>query len=430
MKSVKIIPSQLEGNIEIPASKSLCHRAVICAALATGESNIDNVILSQDISATCSGMKALGAEIEMINEDGIDNLKLKVKGGNLKVVNDSIDCIESGSTLRFLIPIALINGGKIVFKGKGKLVTRPLQSYYDIFEKQNISYSLENGALPLTVNGILKNGVFELPGNISSQFISGLLFALPLLDGDSKIVITTELESKGYVDLTLDMLRKFGVIIKNNNYNEFLIRGNQKYISNDYKVEGDFSQAAFWITAGLLGGKIRCSNLDINSLQGDKEVLEIVKNMGGKISITEDYVEAKESSTHETIIDASDCPDLVPILTVLSALSTGTTKIINASRLRIKECDRLKAISTELNKLGADVEELEDSLIINGKEKLKGGTVDSWNDHRIAMALAVASIKCCEPVIITNSDSVKKSYPTFWEDFRKLGGNINEWSMG
>lgn len=430
MKSVKIIPSQLEGNIEIPASKSLCHRAVICAALAQGESNIDNVVLSQDISATCSGMKALGAEIEIINEDSIDNLKLKVKGGDLNVVNDSIDCIESGSTLRFLIPIALINGGKIVFKGRGKLVTRPLQSYYDIFKKQNISYSLENGALPLTVNGILKNGVFELPGNISSQFISGLLFALPLLDGDSKIVITTELESKGYVDLTLDMLRKFGVVIQNNNYSEFLIKGNQKYISNDYKVEGDFSQAAFWITAGLLGGKIRCSNLDINSLQGDKEVLEIVKNMGGKMYITEDYVEAKESSTHETIIDASDCPDLVPILTVLAALSTGTTKIINASRLRIKECDRLKAISTELNKLGAEVEELEDSLIINGKEKLKGGTVDSWNDHRIAMALAIASIKCCEPVIITNSDAVKKSYPTFWEDFRKLGGNINEWSMG
>lgn len=430
MKSVKIIPSQLAGNIKIPSSKSLCHRAVICAALAHGESNIDNITLSHDINATCSGMKSLGAEIQMINEDNTNNLKLKVKGGDLKVVTDSIDCIESGSTLRFLIPIALVSYGKVTFKGRGKLVTRPLKSYYDIFEKQNIIYSLENGALPLTVNGILKNGVFELPGNISSQFISGLLFALPLLEGDSKIVITTGLESKGYVDLTLDMHRKFGVVIENNNYNEFLIKGKQKYINTDYKVEGDFSQAAFWIIAGLLGSKIKCFNLDINSLQGDKAILQIVKNMAGKISITEDYVETTQSITHETIIDASDCPDLVPILTVLGALSTGTTKIINASRLRIKECDRLKAISTELNKLGAEVEELEDSLIIKGKEKLKGGTVDSWNDHRIAMALAVASIKCTEPVIITNSDAVLKSYPTFWEDFRKLGGNIDEWSMG
>ena len=430
MKSVRIIPSQLEGNIKIPASKSLCHRAVICSALAHGESNIDNVILSEDINATCSGVKALGAEVKMVKEASTNNLKLKVKGGVLKVINESIDCTESGSTLRFLIPMALVSENKVIFKGRGKLVTRPLKPYYEIFEAQNINYSLQNGGLPLTINGALKSGLFKLPGNISSQFISGLLFALPLIDGDSKIVITTGLESKGYVDLTLDMLRKFGIAVENNDYKEFFIKGSQKYTNRNYKVEGDFSQAAFWMVAGLLGSKIRCFDLDLNSLQGDKEVLQIMRNMGGEITITEEYVEATQSTTHETIMDASACPDLVPIVAVLGALSTGTTKIINASRLRIKECDRLKAISTELNKLGADIQELEDSLIIKGKERLRGGTVDSWNDHRIAMALAVASIKCIEPVIITNSEVVKKSYPSFWEDFRKLGGNIHEWNMG
>ncbi|MCY6369992.1 3-phosphoshikimate 1-carboxyvinyltransferase [Clostridium ganghwense] len=449
MESVIIYPGVLKGNVKVPPSKSLAHRAVICAGFAEGESNIDNIIFSDDITATSKAMEGLGVEIkvkeENIKEENIkeENIKeekntqaekrvrLNIKGNEqLSLLNNTVDCIESGSTLRFLIPIALLAEGEVTFKGRGKLVSRPLDVYYEIFEKQNIYYETNNGELPLKIKGGLKPGEFRVKGDISSQFITGLMFALPLLDGDSKIIITTELESKGYVDLTIDTLNKFGVKIENKDYKEFYIKGNQKYSNRDYRVEGDFSQVAFWLVAGALGDSLKCEDLNINSLQGDKVIVDILKKMGADISINKNYIEAKSSSTKGIVIDASECPDLVPVLTVMAALSEGTTKIVNAKRLRIKECDRLNAIASELNKIGGDVEELEDGLIIRGKKSLKGGKVDSWNDHRIAMAMAVASIKCEEPLIITNSDAVKKSYPDFWTDFKNLGGKIDEWNLG
>lgn len=423
---VKIEPNKLLGNINIPPSKSLSHRAIICAALSTGESNIDNLLFSDDINATCEGMKNFGGELEHIGER-----KLRIRGKSpLSLEKETIDCKESGSTLRFLIPISLLNDTKTVFVGTGKLVSRPLDTYYQIFEKQNISYSNNNGNLPLEVKGKIKSGVFEVEGNISSQFITGLLFTLPLLEGDSKIIIKNKLESKGYVDLTIDMLNKFGIEITNDDYKEFLIKGNQKYLSRNYIVEGDFSQAAFWLVGGILGEEIQSEDLNIESLQGDKIVIELIKQMGGNIIINDSQVRSIASKTKGITIDASQCPDIVPILTVLAALSEGETRIINASRLRIKESDRLKAISTELNKLGADVKELEDGLVINGVESLTGGIVDSWNDHRIAMSLAIASIKCTGEVTITNSDVVNKSYPHFWQDYKNLGGKIDEFNMG
>jgi 3-phosphoshikimate 1-carboxyvinyltransferase len=425
LENIRIIPSSLKGEINIPPSKSLAHRAVICAGLSEGVSNISNIIYSQDIKATIEGMKSLGVEIENYS----DNLSIRGRSYPI-LIKDTIDCIESGSTLRFLISIALLTGEEITFQGRGKLVSRPLNVYYDIFEKQGIKYETNKGELPLKVKGKLKSGDFFVKGNISSQFITGLMFTLPLLEGDSKIIMTTELESKGYVDLTIDCLKKFGIEIENNDYKEFHIKGNQKYKAMDYRVEGDFSQAAFWIVAGILGKEIRCKDLNVNSLQGDKVILDIVKKMGGKIEVKDGCIDVKQSNTKGITIDASECPDLVPILSVLGAVSEGTTKIINAERVRIKECDRLKAVAAELNKIGAEVEELKDGLIIKGKKVLKGGVVDSWNDHRIAMAMAVASIKCEKELIITNSRAVNKSYPHFWEDFKKLGGAAYEWSMG
>lgn len=425
MKDVMINPSNLKGEVSIPSSKSVCHRAVICAGLSEGISNIDNVVFSQDIEATCEAMESLGVNIEK------QVSSIKIKGTEkLTVINNHIHCNESGSTLRFLIPIAATTGKRVTFEGKGKLEERPLEPYYKIFDIQKINYKNIQGKLPLTIEGKFKPGEYKINGNISSQFISGLLFALPLLDGDSKIIVTTKLESKPYVDLTIDMLKNFRVHVDNNDYKEFIIKGNQKYKRADYRVEGDFSQAAFWLTAGLLGANVLCKGLNMKSLQGDKAILEIIKAMGGEICIEGDKVRALPSKTKGTIIDASQCPDLVPVLTVLGALSEGTTEIINAERLRIKESDRLSAICLELNKIGADITEKADGLIIRGREFLKGGTVHSWNDHRIAMALAVASIKCKEPVIIKNANCVKKSYPEFWKHFRKLGGNISEWSMG
>ncbi len=426
MNCTRIRPGKLKGTINIPPSKSLSHRAIICAALSAGESNIDNIIFSDDIDATCQGMEKLGAKIEKADEKG-----LKIRGASpLQIKDEIIDCKESGSTLRFLIPISLLTDGKVGFRGEGKLISRPLDTYYKIFDEQRLNYKNNKGHLPLELEGILKAGEFKVEGDISSQFISGLMFTLPLLKGDSKIIIIGELESKGYVDLTIDMLNKFGIDIKNNDYREFIIRGNQKYKANNHKVEGDFSQAAFWLVGGIIGDAIDLKDLSIDSLQGDKAILHLIEEMGGKLDIEKDNITARPSSTEGIVIDASEWPDIVPILTVLAALSEGETRIVNAARLRIKESDRLKAISTELNKLGADVKELEDGLVIRGKKNLRGGTVDSWNDHRIAMSLAIASIKCTEDVIITNSDVVKKSYPHFWEDFKSVGGNIDEFSMG
>lgn len=429
---IKITARNLKGSLKAPPSKSGSHRAVISAGLSEGKSKIDNLIFSKDIIATLDGMKAFGVKyeiIEPIEEFGAGSVKIEGVDP-VEIKEHTIDANESGSTLRFLIPIAALDRSKVTFTGKGKLVERPLDIYYDIFKEQEINYSTTGGNLPLTIYGGLKAGNFNIPGDISSQFITGLLFSLPLLKDDSTIIINSPLESKGYVDLTLEVLEKFGIKVENEEYKEFIIKGNQKYRSTDYIVEGDYSQAAFFIVAGILGGNINCRGLNIDSLQGDKAILDLVRDMGADIRISEEGISAMHSKTYGIEIDASQCPDLVPVLATLGALSKGTTRIIKAERLRIKESDRLKAMATELNKLGADVVELEDGLEINGKENLNGGIVESWNDHRIAMALAIASIKCEGEVIIKNSEAVEKSYPGFWKDFEKLGGEILEWNMG
>ncbi|HEY8891815.1 MAG TPA: 3-phosphoshikimate 1-carboxyvinyltransferase [Clostridium sp.] len=440
MKSVVIYPFPLNGKVKIPPSKSLSHRAVIAAGLSKGECLIDNISMSDDIIATCEIMEKLGVKIKQfpgnLKITGKGKLQLTCGGVNSnfiarnEIACNDLQCNESGSTLRFLIPIAMLTGEKITFKGKSKLVQRTLKPYYEIFDTKNIKYTTINGNLPLTVDGSLKPGFFELRGDVSSQFVTGLIYALPLLDGDSIIKITTEMESIGYIDLTLDVLNKFGVNIENNNYREFKIKGNQHYLKTDYRVEGDFSQAAFYLAAGVLGGEVECHDLNMESLQGDRVIVDIIKNMGGNITIQDGKLKASKSDLKGTIIDASQCPDLVPIVAVLAALSEGTTEIINAGRVRIKESDRLKAMATELNKIGAEVIEREDSLIIHGKPWLKGGVVSSWNDHRIAMAMSIASIRCSSELIIEDSGAVKKSYPEFYEDFKSLGGKVNERTMG
>lgn len=425
---VKIKPKKLGGTIPIPPSKSYSHRAIIAAALATSNkdkevSRIDNLKYSVDITTTTEIMENWGANIE-IGED------FEIIKGNSGIVNpkdEYTQCNESGSTIRFLIPIGLSNNNKIVFDGKGKLVERPLDSYYKIFDEQGIKYSNNNGWLPLNVDGQLKPGKYEIEGNISSQYITGLLYALPLLNGDSELKINKTLESKGYIDLTLEILEMSGIKVENNNYKSFFIKGNQKYNPFDYVIEGDYSQVAFWIVAGILGSEIKCLHVKKDSLQGDREIIEIVQRMGANVEIFDDYIIVKPSQTYGTVIDISQCPDIGPILTVLAALSKGETKIINAERLRIKESDRITSIKTELNKLGANVEEVGDSLVINGVERLTGSTeLSAWNDHRIAMSLAIASIKCDGEIVIDEAESVKKSYPHFWEDFKKMGGDVEK----
>lgn len=418
MATITIIPNLLSGNIHIPPSKSLSHRAVICAALANGTSCIKGLIFSDDITATINAMKALGTEISQ-EKDSV----LIRSNGSLTPQKNIIDCCESGSTLRFLIPLALTNHS-ITFTGRGQLIERPLDTYYEIFDEQQIAYQTTQGNLPLSVTGQLKPGHFRLRGDISSQFITGLLFTLPRLESNSKIHLTTPLESQGYIDLTLAMLERFGIHVTNNDYQEFIIPGNQRYTSQNYHVEGDYSQAAFWLAAGLIGSSVCCLDLNPHSVQGDKVIIDILNKLGGNITFGLNSITATPSKTSGIEINAAQCPDLVPILAVLAAVSEGTTHIVQAGRLRLKESDRLHAITQELNKLGANIHEGSDFLTIQGRKELTGGIVDSWNDHRIAMALAIASLRCHESVTIRNSSCVNKSYPDFWKDFADLGGRI------
>ncbi len=424
MDKIIIKPKLLKGNIVVPSSKSLGHRGIIAAALSRGISRVDNIQLSKDIEATMEIMKELGAVVN------IEDQNLYIDGRKMFSYEKKLDlrCRESGSTLRFLIPLALTKDGDYIFHGEGKLISRPLEPYYEIFEEKGIKYSREGDGLPLKVSGKLTSGTYRVRGDISSQFITGLLFSLPILEGNSRIQITTKLESKGYIDLTLDTLKDFGIEIENNNYKEFNIRGAQKYNSRNYYVEGDYSQGAFFLVAGALGSSIVCSGLNKDSLQGDKVILDILEAMGCNVEESEEGIKVKPSKTKGIEIDASNCPDLVPVLTVLASLSEGETKIVNAKRLRIKECDRLHAITKELNKLGANIIELEDSLIISGVNELKGGEVDSHNDHRIVMALAIAATRANGDVIINNPSAVEKSYPNFFKDYFKLGGEGDEFN--
>ena len=430
MADLKIIPSKLKGSVKIPPSKSMAHRAIICAALSDGICRIDNIDYSDDIIATINAMNSLGATIEKY-DDYIEVVGIYKNINKIKR-NRIIDCNESGSTLRFLVPISLLFKGSNKFIGKGNLGKRPLTTYYNIFNNQGIKYSYEENNLNLVVDGELKPGVFEVEGNISSQFITGLLFALPLLNGDSKITITKEMESKGYIDLTLKAISDFGIEIINNNYSEFIIKGNQKYNARNYRVEGDYSQAAFFLCADGLGNNVVCRDLDLNSLQGDKEIIDILERMNVVFNTNEIGLSGEvNGELISTVIDGSQCPDIIPVLSAVSALSKGTTEIINAGRLRIKECDRLSAVTSELKKLGAQIIEKEDGLVITGVEKLQGG-VEVWShkDHRIAMTLAIASTMCKKPIIIKDYECVAKSYPSFFEDFKALGGNIHEWNVG
>ncbi|WP_346879089.1 3-phosphoshikimate 1-carboxyvinyltransferase [Clostridium sp. UBA7791] len=424
MDKIIIKPKLLKGNIVVPSSKSLGHRGIIAAALSRGISRVDNIQLSKDIEATMEIMKELGAVVN------IEDQNLYIDGRKMFSYEKKLDlrCRESGSTLRFLIPLALTKDGDYIFHGEGKLISRPLEPYYEIFEEKGIKYSREEDGLPLKVSGKLTSGTYRVRGDISSQFITGLLFSLPILEGNSRIQITTKLESKGYIDLTLDTLKDFGIEIENNNYKEFNIRGAQKYNSRNYYVEGDYSQGAFFLVAGALGSSIVCSGLNKDSLQGDKVILDILEAMGCNVEESEEGIKVKPSKTKGIEIDASNCPDLVPVLTVLASLSEGETKIVNAKRLRIKECDRLHAITKELNKLGANIIGLEDSLIISGVNELKGGEVDSHNDHRIVMALAIAATRANGDVIINNPSAVEKSYPNFFKDYFKLGGEGDEFN--
>ena len=386
-----ITPGPLEGTVVPPPSKSQAHRAILAQLLAGG-GTISNLAVSQDIEATQRCAAALRAE-----------------GPDLPL----LDCGESGSTLRFLIPVALALRGGGVFTGRGRLMERPQKPYFDIFDEKGIFYEQKDGVL--TVRGHLEPGEYRLPGNISSQFITGLLYALPLLDGDSQIVLTSPLESRGYVDMTLDVLDQFGVRVEAVE-DGYRVPGGQKYQSCPMTIEADWSQAAFWYEARFLGSDVEITGLCENSAQGDAVIDALFEEMGLTLA-----------PAGGLELDVSGYPDLVPPLAAMAALRAGEmTYLVNAARLRLKESDRLSSVTKTLNALGAQVEEGPDFLKITGRDGLAGGaTVDCCNDHRVAMMAAIAATRCTGSVTILGAEAVNKSYPTFWEEYKRLGGKFD-----
>ena len=410
---LQITPKKLSGPVTPPPSKSQAHRLLIAAALSGGVSVLRGLAGSDDIRATRRCLAALGAGIEDL-PDG----SLRVHGLGHGIVTAppfaTLDCGESGSTLRFLIPVALLVQGEASFTGHGRLMERPLRPYEDLFRQKGVTWDLTDGVL--TVNGgrgydapALDPGEYRLPGNVSSQFFTGLLFALPLLDGDSALVSTTPLESRDYLEMTRQALAAAGVTSQWADENTLLVPGRQKYQPFAAAVEADWSQAGFWYAADFLDSRVDIRGLNPDSAQGDKVVSELYWRL---------------ARPGDAEIDVSGCPDLLPPLAVMAAVRSGATRFTNAARLRMKESDRLSTAAALLTALGGQAEEGPDFLTVHGGP-LSGGAVDCANDHRIAMAAAIAATACAGPVTVRGAECVKKSYPDFWEVYQALGGDIH-----
>lgn len=401
---LRITPHTLSGTVQIPASKSMAHRAIICAALSGGTSRISGVTFSKDIHATLSVMKALGARYEISGDT------ITVSGIGTPSETADADCCESGSTLRFLIPVAAALGTKTTFLGQGRLPERPITPYLRELPQKGITFAYQN-TMPFTIEGQLQPGVFKLEGDISSQFITGLLLALPLLEGDSDIVMTSPLQSKPYADMTIDCMARFGVTVTETE-SGYHIPGNQSYQPSDIAVEGDFSQAAFFFAANAIGNSVILANIPKKSVQGDRKAVEILDEM---------WYNNKET----LLVNAADIPDLVPILAVAASLCPRRVRIYGAERLRIKESDRLETTAALLRALGGRVEITPDGLDITPVAGFTGGTVDCAGDHRIAMCAAIAATRASGDVVLRGAQCVEKSYPAFFEDYQSLGGIAN-----
>ncbi len=405
---INITPHALHGTIRAIASKSDAHRVLICAALCRdctvfetlcaqflrGEAGFDP---SEDILATIACLKAL-------------------KNSH----SPMLDCGESGSTLRFLLPVAMTRAETVHFSGRGRLPERPLGDLQREMERNGCRFSQKT--LPFTVEGKLRAGTYTLPGNVSSQYVTGLLLALPLADGDSRICLTSPLQSAAYAEMTLRTLRLFGICVRAA-ADGYEIPGNQCYRAPEtLEIEGDWSNAAFFLAAGALGEAVSMEGLAPDSLQADRAIAALLTRFGANCRQNGTAVRVSADTHCAARIDVSACPDLFPILSVIACGCRGKTELYNAARLRLKESDRIQTSAAMLTALGGRCEEREDALIICGTGRLVGGVVDSCGDHRIAMAAAIASILCEKTVTIRNAEAVGKSYPRFFEDFNKLGG--------
>lgn len=410
---IKLSCNELKGKVVIPPSKSLAHRALVLASLAKHEVVVKNISYSNDILATISCLEGLGATI-IKQEDSVI-----VRPSQVKKVHD-INCGESGTTLRFMIPYALLQGETIAIDGENRLKIRPIDDYFPMLEQNQVQYQY-NGSLPIVLTGHLQSGVYELNGNVSSQFISGLLLVLPFLKGDSKVIIKNKLESKPYVDMTVKIAKEFGINIYEEG-NIYTIPGNQEVVAKEYYVEGDYSQAAFFLVANALGANLELVGLKRSKMQGDEAILDILGEFGVKFN---EHFEAVERKLHPATVSLAQNPDLAPILGVLASSITGTTKLVDLERLAFKESNRILSTKDMLEACGVKVIADDKSLTIIGPTDYQVGSIMTCNDHRIVMSSAVLSL-VCPYVLVDEIKPVNKSFPNFFTIYQNLGGVVNE----
>lgn len=405
--------SRVKGHVRAISSKSEAHRALICAALSQNETEIICSDTNDDINATVQCLNALGAHIQKVDNG------FTVAPISHVTVGARLDCNESGSTLRFLLPLASSLGANCSFIMRGRLASRPLSPLYELLSDNGVHLS-EQGESPMHISGRFPAGSYSVSANISSQFISGLLFALSVADGESQLRLVGRVESAPYMKMTLNTLLAFGADIRFDDVdNVFYIKGKNRLTSpSHFTVGGDWSNAAFFLCAGAIGkDPVTLSSLDTHSAQGDRAVIDVLRKMGADIKISDREITVFPSRLNGTDVDAANIPDLVPILAVAASVASGKTRIYNASRLRLKESDRIESVCAFLSSLGADITPTPDGMIIKGKSSLVGGSVDSFNDHRIAMSAAIASLVCDNPVKISRFEAINKSYPSFLDGF-------------
>lgn len=411
---VKIIPSALCGEVQIPPSKSAAHRALICAALAKGENRVTPFCTSDDIKATARCLRELGMTVKE-DKNGY------TVGRSQTAKTAALDFGESGSTARFLLPVAAALGVNAELTGSGRLPERPLSVLTNLLEMHGVSVSSDR--LPLNLNGKLTGGDFSLPGNVSSQFISGLLLAAPLISDDVRIHLTTEMQSVGYIDMTVEAMKKQGVTVVETTTG-YMVSKESEYRPSDTVIEGDWSQAAFFMSAAAIGSDIKIKGLNFASNQGDMAALDVFAAFGAQISIEDDVLHIKRGTLHGIEVNAANIPDMVPAIAATAAFAKGKTVIHSAERLRLKESDRIKTTIAALNAMGVKTEEKPDGMVIYGTGKVTGGKIDGANDHRIVMAFSIAAAFASGESEIMSAEAINKSYPEFFKDFVKLGGNV------
>lgn len=410
-----VLPGPRTGSVRIPASKSQAHRLLICAALGAQPVALQCDGVSADIAATARCLRALGADI---TDDGAGTFRIVPIAGEMPAHAD-LFCGESGSTLRFLLPVVGMLGADVTFRMAGRLPERPLSPLDAVLTAHGMT--IRRDGAQLHVAGQLRPGAYELPGDVSSQYISGLLMALPRLPGESTLAVTGKLESAGYIAMTEDALRLSGIRLQKSGRTYTIPGGQTAHLPAQCHVEGDWSNAAFFLCMGALSpAGVTVTGLSAASSQGDRAVLDVLRRFGADVRETQDAVTVRRGALRGVTIDAAPIPDLIPVLSVVAALADGETRIVNAARLRLKESDRLESTAAMLRALGGQVKEHDSGLTITGRKMLTGGTVDPQRDHRIAMAAATAACGSAAPVTVRDRACIEKSYPCFWTDLSAL----------